>query len=107
MAVAQIGDPAAADLPNRGEGFGHPVAAQSGVNPVADTLQRCAVVRRAQEDDVFQLATPSHAGLFGHMAGAAADQPAHAVDQQRQILNGLRPGFEQVIEQTSKLLAAD
>ena len=107
MPIAQIGDAAAADLAYRSKWFGHTVAAQRSVNPIADPLQRCAVVRCAKKDDVLQLAAPGRLGLLSNMASAAADQAAHAVRQQGKVFDGLRPLIDELLQKTSKLLAVD
>ena len=50
-------------------------------------------------------AMPCHAGLFCGMAGAAADEAAHAVRQQTEFFNRLRPSVEKLRKQRGELLA--
>ena len=72
---------------------------------MADTLQRRAVVRRAQKHQPLELRRPRVSGLRGLVKGTARQQAAHAVPQQRQFLHRLRPGREQLLQQSGQLRA--
>ena len=89
MAVTQVCDATAADLACYGEGLGHSIAAQHGVNPVTNAFQRRAMEGCVKKANIFQLSAPCHIALLGHMASAAAYGAAHTVRQQRQVFNGL------------------
>ena len=98
MAVAQVGDAAAAQLAQAGKRPAVRRAAQQHIHPVARTLQRCAMVRRAQEDDAAQLRQPAVPGLGAVVAGAARHQPAHAVHQHAELLHRDGPGSQQRLD---------
>ena len=107
MTVAQISDAGAADLANFCKGPGHRVAAQHGIDPAANLFKRRAMVRRTEEDQMFESAQPLQATRSRAVAGAACHQPTHAVGQQAQRLHLYRPGFQQVLQQRRKLPAID
>ena len=65
------------------------------------------MVRRAQKNQVPEPAWPVHALGRRAVAGTACHQAAHAVGQQGQGLDLLRPGLQQQFEQRRQLPAID
>ena len=102
VAVAQVGDAGAADLSQARERRAVAADAEQHVDPVAALLERRAVVRRAQADQPAQRAPPTVAGRLGHVAGAARDEAAHAVPDDRQLLDGQRPGRDERLEERAQ-----
>ena len=57
-----------------------------------------AMVRGAQEYNVFKVARPAKALLFGVMTGTAGQQAAHAVSHHGQFFNGGRPVRDKLLQ---------
>ena len=102
VAVAQVGDAGTADLSQPGEWGGIGGRAQNHVDPVAAAFQRRAVVRRAEENEFAKLSQPIVACGHTVMAGAPGYQPAHAVGDDHQFLDPMRPLLEKNLEQAGK-----
>ena len=106
-AVAQVGDAGAAHLAQPGKRCRVGCGAQHDVDPVAGAFERRAVVRRAQAD---QIVHPRRPGVAGHRAAvqrAAQQQASHAVAEQHQPLDRLRPGRHQQFELSGQRMAVD
>ena len=70
-AEAEIGDAGAADFAHAREGGGIRRLAKDDVDPIADPLERRAVVRRAQKDDLAELFSPGISRPLRSGEGAA------------------------------------
>ena len=103
--MTQVGNAGTANLADFGERPRYHLFAQLRSDPVADTLQRRAMVRRAQKHQMPELCQPAMTGTGCMVAGTARHQAAHAVRQQRQFLHRLRPGAQQLLQQVGQLLA--
>ena len=91
IAKAQIRNPGAAQLAKTGERRGKRCAAEQDVDDVAGTLQRRAVVRRTEKNEVPEPSRPGQSVLLGIVRRAAHDQTAHAVRQHADLFNRDRP----------------
>ena len=105
MAVTQVGDAGAADLADARQRGRERRRAQDHVDPVAAALQRCAVVRRAHADQMAQELQPDVIQPCGLTAGAARDQSAHAVADDRDLVDRHRPLLLQGVELFGELSA--
>src|SRR5271165_3158680 len=79
VSVAQVGDAGAADLAEPREGSRIRRLAQNDVDPIADALERRAVMRRAEKDELAQFLPPLAARLLAIGAGASRDEAAHTM----------------------------
>ena len=75
---------------------------QELVDPIAATLKWGAMVRRAQENHCPQLLAPVAVFFAGDVTGAPGDEPAHAVPEDYNFIEGYRPRGEKVLEQRGK-----
>ncbi len=103
--MAQVGDAGAAQLRQRGEGRAVRRAAEHAVDEVTGAFERCAMVRRAQEDEVPQPLRPAHRLLLCLVQRAAHHQPAHAVREHADRLQRHRPVAEQPLQLQGQLAA--
>ena len=104
-ALAQVADAGAAAAQEAAERarLGHRVQRVRGV---VDALrERRAQVRRAERDDVAHQPDPPLPALAGLAGGAARDQPAHRVPDQRDLLHLDRPGRDDLLEQVGERAA--
>ena len=97
--MPQIGNARAAHLAQSRKRRGIGADAEHDIDPVAATLQRRAVVRRAKKDHFAQYAQPALAIVMRRCAGTARHQPAHAVADDHQLRNRLRPLFDEPFKQ--------
>ncbi len=75
VAVAQVGDAGAAQLAQARERRRVGRGAEQQVDPVAAALERRAVVRRAEEDEVVEARRPALAGLRAVVQALRATRP--------------------------------
>ena len=99
VAEPQIGDARAADLAEASEWRGVRARAEQHVHPVAAALERRAVMRRAEEDELVETPQPRVARQRAVVAGAAGDEPAHAVPDEHELGQRHRPALHQRFEQ--------
>ena len=96
--MAKVRDPAASDFPEPRERGRVRACIEDPVDPIPAAFQGRALVGRAEEDEVAQRAEPLVARDRCVGAGAARHQPAHAVADDRELLDRHRPGFQQRLE---------
>jgi hypothetical protein len=75
IAVAQVGDAGATNGSDARERRTVWSQVEEGVKPVANTLERGALVRCAKEDEASQVFRPAVAGLGAVIVGTAATRP--------------------------------
>jgi len=105
IAVAQIGDAALRTLPTLGERRGDERLDPEHLEPVADAFEGHALMRRPEK---YHAAKPMRPGMTRARAvvhGAACDEAAHAVRDNRELLDRHRPGSEHPLDQISRLAA--
>ena len=98
-AVAQIGDACAAGPRQRREWRGVRAQLEHVVEAIAAALERCAVVRGAEREQLPQRTAPAMPLAGAVMDRTACDEPAHAVADQRQLLERYRPVRNQRLQQ--------
>jgi hypothetical protein len=91
VAVAEVGDTRAAEVPQLRERRAVAVGVEEHVNPVPSALERRAVVRRAERDEGAELRSPRRLLRFRVEAGAAGHEAAHAVAEEDDFTHGSRP----------------
>src|SRR4051812_33005982 len=97
--VAKVGDARAAKLSEAGERRAVPIDAEHDLEQVAPAFQRRAVMRRSERYELAENTTPRMVRCLRHEAGAASQQPAHAVRQEYQLIDRPRPRSHQLFEQ--------
>src|SRR5208337_600684 len=105
VSVAQVGDAGAPDLAQPPEGGDVGRLAENDVNPIADPLERRAVMRRPEKDEPVQLLPPDTTCLFRVSAGAARDEPAHAVADGHEFFDFDRPFGDEHLERVRESAA--
>jgi phosphoglycerol transferase MdoB-like AlkP superfamily enzyme len=104
-AVAQVRDSAASYLAETGERGAVRAQAERRVDPAPAALEWRAVVRRPEEHDRCELAQPAMAEPRARFAGAARDEPAHAVSEDRQLLDPARPAADELLHDAREAAA--
>ena len=104
-AVAQILDAGRAGVDRRRQRASDVEHAEQAGRQMAEALQRRAVMRAAEADQMGDLFRPQQALFERLMRCTAGDQPAHAVTDQRHAAHFHRPVCEQGFECGGEVLA--
>ncbi len=105
VAVAQVGDAGAANGGDARERRTVWRRVEQGMKPVTGAFQHRAFVRRAEEDERSQVFRPAVACLAGVVPGAAGQQTAATVADDRQFADLHRPCSDEGFEQRSERAA--